>query len=88
MLPMCRAATGEDTGSAQQGISAPTYKASQAARSEALEKLTNTARMGDEAGKGDNTAPGFVPSQRKARRSLRGPSQHLATLPARASPKP
>ncbi|KAH8615607.1 Trypanosomal VSG domain [Trypanosoma vivax] len=61
MLPMCRAATGEDTGSAQQGISAPTYKASQAARSEALEKLTNTARMGDEAGKGDNTAPGFVP---------------------------
>ncbi|CCD20343.1 hypothetical protein ERJ75_000568000 [Trypanosoma vivax] len=60
MLPMCRAATGEDTGSAQQGRSATTYKASQEARSAALEKLTNTARMVDEAGKGDNTAPGFV----------------------------
>ncbi|CCD20072.1 hypothetical protein, conserved in T. vivax [Trypanosoma vivax Y486] len=60
MLPMCRAAEGEDTGSAQQGISAPTYKQTQAARSEALEKLTNTARMGDEAGAEDKTAPGFV----------------------------
>ncbi|CCD20411.1 hypothetical protein, conserved in T. vivax, (fragment), partial [Trypanosoma vivax Y486] len=60
MLAMCRAATGEDTGSAQQGISAPTYKASQEARSEALEKLTNTASTGDEAGKGDNTATALV----------------------------
>ncbi|CCD18753.1 variant surface glycoprotein (VSG), putative, (fragment) [Trypanosoma vivax Y486] len=60
MLPMCRAATGEDTGGARRGPSAPTYKATQDARSEALAKLTNTARMGDEAGKEDNTAPGFV----------------------------
>ncbi|KAH8615598.1 hypothetical protein ERJ75_000567500 [Trypanosoma vivax] len=57
---MCRAATGEDTEGAQQGPGPTTYKASQAAPSEALEKLTNTARMGDEAGKEDNTTPAFV----------------------------
>ncbi|CCD21608.1 hypothetical protein, conserved in T. vivax [Trypanosoma vivax Y486] len=57
---MCRAATGEDTEGAQQGPGPSTYKASQEARSEALEKLTNTARMGHEAGKEDTTAPGFV----------------------------
>ncbi|KAH8615608.1 hypothetical protein ERJ75_000567700 [Trypanosoma vivax] len=60
MLAMCRAATGEDTEGAQQEPGPTTYKASQAARSEALEKLTNTARMGDEAGKEDNTTPAFV----------------------------
>ncbi|CCD18494.1 hypothetical protein, conserved in T. vivax [Trypanosoma vivax Y486] len=60
MLPMCRAATGEDTEGARRGPSAPTYKATQHARSAKLEELTNTARMGAEAGEEDNTAPGFV----------------------------
>ncbi|CCD21447.1 hypothetical protein, conserved in T. vivax [Trypanosoma vivax Y486] len=59
MLAMCRCTTGEDTEGAQRGPGPTTYKQTQQTRSAALEELTNTARMGDEGGAEDNTAPAF-----------------------------